>query len=129
MRVASGALVCAISDARGSHGGCGCSEDCLDGALLDGLSTSRAAFSARLRAWARLSVECFSGLRVRRVSVSLSRTSRFSVRRSLSSAAVPMALDLVLRCEVLADSRRSSPSPVPVPVPVPDATRGRAAEV
>ena len=125
MRVASGALVCGLSDAWGSHGVCGCSEGCLDVALFDSFSTSRACFSARLRAVTRLSVECFSGLRVRRISVSLSRTSRLSVRRSLSSAAVPMALDLVFRCDVLADSRRSSPSPVPVP----DATRGRAVDV
>ena len=119
MRVASGAVVCGMRLAWGSHGGrgCGCSEACLAVLFESRSSRGCGCFSARLRPAG------FSGLRVRvrRTSVSRSRTSRFSVRRSLRSAAVPIAIDRVLRCDVLA---RSSPSPGP-----PDATRGRDVEL
>jgi len=129
MRVASGAVVCGIREAWGSHGGWGSwgswGSDFCEAALRDGLSTSRACFSARVRAFTRLSLECFNGLLVRRVSVSRSRTSFFSVRRSPGPAAgVRIDPDFVLACGavvVVVVLRRSSSSP--------EATRGREVDV
>lgn len=127
-RVANGAVVCGMREAFGSHGACGSSGvDFVDAALLDGLSASFGGFSARLLALTLLSLECFNGLLVRRISVSRSRTSRFSVRRSPDVAPVPlMSCDCDLRVwDVVEDCRRSPSSPLVAA----DATRGRAVDV
>jgi hypothetical protein len=123
MRVASGAVVCGIKEAWGSHGGWGSSGiDFCEAALRDGLSTSRACFSERLRAWTRLSLACFNGLLVRLTSVSRSRTSFFSTRRSPEVApAGRMGADCFLACDAVVELRRSRSSP--------EATRGRALDV
>jgi hypothetical protein len=112
MRVASGAVVCGMREARGSHGARVVSGEGLEGALLEGRSGSRACFSGRVR------VDCFKGLRVRRMSVSRSRTSRFSVRRSVNIAPAAAADDLVRVCDEV--PRRSLSSAW-----VPEGTRGR----
>jgi hypothetical protein len=112
MRVASGAVVCGMREARGSHGVRVVSGEGLEGALLEDRSESRACFSGRVR------VDCFKGLRVRRISVSRSRTSRFSVRRSVNIAPAAAADDLARVCDEV--PRRSLSSAW-----VPEGTRGR----
>lgn len=82
MRVASGAVVCGMRLARGSHGFSG-SDFVLAYSAVRGRSlSSRAGFSVLVRTLTRLSDVCLSGLLVRRTSTSLSLTSRLSMRRS-----------------------------------------------
>jgi hypothetical protein len=110
MRDASGAVVCGIREAWGSHGA-GASGEGLDAVipLSETLSVCLGGFSVRLRAFTRLSDECFSGLLERSVTVSRVRTSFRSVRRSPAEGTSARFLDC--DCALVALARTFSLSP------------------
>lgn len=89
-------------------------------AVADAIALScLGCFSVFVLALTRLSEECFNGLRVRRTSTSLSRTSRLSMRLS----PVPALADCFRECDVV-EPRRSFSPPM-----APDGARGRDEDV